>query len=143
MPTPAVDPAAARRYATIRYRLQLVNLALGLAFLVWLQWSGVSERLARWWEARTLSQSLVLLGYLAAIGALDYLVMLPLHVYGSFALEHRFGLSLMTVRSWLVREAKQVALSAGISLALLEAWYALLRHAPRAWPLWATAGWSS
>ncbi len=135
------DPAAARRYATIRYRLTLLDLAVGLLFLVGLQWSGVSERLARWWEMRTASQPLILLGYLAVVGPLDYVLMLPLHVYRSFVLEHRFGLSRMTVRAWLIREAKQMALSVALSLALVEAWYALLRRAPQAWPLWATAGW--
>ena len=138
---PQPDAANARRYASIRYRLLLLSLVLSAGFLAAVQWSGLSAHLARWWELRTPSQPLALLGYLAAFGSLQYLAMFPLHVYGSFMLEHRFGLSRMRLSAWLAREGKQVALSAMLSAILLEALYALLRHAPSTWPAWAALGW--
>lgn len=131
----------ARAYARIRYRLFLIDLAAGLSLLAAFQWSGLSAALAHWWTLRMPNGSLALLGYLAVFGVGYYLAMFPLHFYGSFRLEHRFGLSRMTLRAWWIREAKQVALSAVIGLALVEALYAALRLAPRAWPLWASAGW--
>ena len=141
--TPPLSGAEARRYARIRYRLLLLGLLLGCAFLIVFQASGFSVQLARWWERHTAAAPLALLGYLAVFGLAQYAMMAPLHVSRSFILEHRFGLSRMTVRAWVARETKQVAVSAGLSAALIEAWYAILRHAPDTWPLWATLGWVS
>jgi STE24 endopeptidase len=140
--TPPPDAAApARAYARIRYRLLLIGLAVGLVFLAGVQWSGASAALARWWTAVSPSASLQLLGYLAVLGLAYELVTLPLHLYGSFFLEHRFGLSRLTARGWLIRELKRVTVSALISLVTLEGFYAMVRYLPSSWPLWATAGW--
>ena len=133
--------ASARAYARSRRRLLLIDLAAGLAFLALFQWSGTSLALARWWSGRCSSEPLLILGYLAVFGAVYCLVMLPLRFYGSFRLEHRFGLSRLTVKGWIVREAKQLAVSAVLGAALIEGLYALLRYAPESWPLWATIGW--
>jgi len=132
---------AARRYGRIKSRLLAIELALSLQVLWIAQRSGWSSAVARWWSSRIDSEPLIILGYLAAFGAAYYLVMLPLHVYRSFTLEHRFGLSRMTLTGWAIREAKQLALSAVLGGLLVEGLYALLRHAPISWPMWATIGW--
>ena len=132
---------AARAYARIRYRLLFLNLAAALASLAAFQWSGASRQLARWWADRVASEPLRLLGYLAVFGLAYSLVMLPLEFYGSFRLEHRFGLSRMTLKAWGVRQAKALGVSAVLGAVVLEALYALLRHAPASWPLWAAAAW--
>ena len=134
-------PTDAVAYARIRYRLLLANLVCGLAFLAACQASGCSVSLARWWAARVSAPSLVLLGYLAVFGAAYYLVLLPLHFYGSFLLEHRFGLSRLTLAGWGVRELKKLALSAALGGLMMEGLYALIRYAPESWPIWATLGW--
>ena len=135
------DPPSARAYARLKYRLLLVDLAAGLAFLAAFHAAGLSRALAAWWSQRLSGEPLVILGYLAVFGAAYYLAMLPLHFYSSFLVEHRFGLSRMTVRSWLVRESKQLAVSAVLGAMLVEGLYALLRHAPSTCPVWATMGW--
>jgi len=141
MDATAQSSSEARRYAQIRYRLMLLELAGWVVFLVGYQGAGVSvlaaERVAAW----TPSDALQLAASLAVFGVCAYLVFLPLHLYGSFFLEHRFGLSRLTWPRWCVREFKQVALSAAFSLLLLEGLYMLLRAAPATWPLWATVGW--
>ncbi len=135
------NPEEARRYARIRYRLLLIDLAVSLLALAAMQATGASLAAARWWRARVASEPLVVLGYLAVFGAVFYLVMLPLHVYSSFVLEHRFGLSRMTLKGWAIREAKQIGVSAVLGALLIEGLYALLRLAPAHWPVWATVGW--
>ncbi len=135
------DPSAARAYAKLRYRLLLIQLAVGIGFLIVFQWSGASHAAARWWSARLASQPLIVLGYLAVFGLVQYLVTFPLQLYGSFVVEHRFALSRMTLKAWGVKEAKRLALGAVLGAALVEGLYALLRHAGSLWPLWATAGW--
>ena len=131
----------ARAYARIRYRLLLIDLGLGFVFLGLFQWSGTSTALARWWSVRVGGDPLRILGYLAGFGAAYYLIMLPLHFYSSFRLEHRFGLSRMTLAKWCVRELKKIGVSAVLGLLTLETLYALFRHAPSSWPVWATIGW--
>lgn len=136
-----VDPSAARRYARLRYRVLLADLSLSFLLLAFFQLSGLSTSVAAWWVQRLPHPAAALLGYLAVYGTLYYLVRLPLHVYGSFIVERRFGLSRMRWPQWWAREAKQVGLSAILVAALIEGLYALLREAPQAWPVWAAAGW--
>ena len=131
----------ARAYARIRYRLLLLDLALTFVFLAALQGSGLSHAVAAWWQRRASAPSLVLLGYLLAVGAVYYVIGWPLHFYASFLLEHRFHLSRMTFPQWLWREAKQLAVSGLMSAILFEGLYALLRNTPATWPVWATLGW--
>ena len=131
----------ARRYARIRYRLILLHLFVSWTTLAVWQWSGCSLALARWWDVRVSNQSLLLLGYLVIFGTVYYLITCPLRFYGGFLLEHRFGLSRLTLGGWLKREAKHLAVSGVIGLLLLEGFYACLRLAPLHWPLWATLGW--
>jgi STE24 endopeptidase len=135
------DDADARAYARIRYRLLLLDLALGAAFLAAFQWSGASAALAGWWAARMAGEPLRLLGYLAVFGVAAYVVQLPLRFYSSFLLEHRFRLSRLTLGGWAAREGKRLAVSGVLGAVVLEGLYAILRHAPSAWPLWATVGW--
>jgi STE24 endopeptidase len=131
----------ARRYARIRYRLLLIDLASWFLFLAAFLWWGGSQATVRWWSARVAAEPLRLLGYLAVVSGAYYLLMFPLHCYGSFHLEHRFGLSRLTVWGWVKREAKQLVVSAVLGASLIEGLYALLRYAPTSWPLWATLGW--
>jgi len=140
--TPATAlPDDAHHYAAIRYRLLLVDLVSWFVFLAAFQGFGWSSTTAQWWASRVVMVPLAFLGYLVVFGGLYYLVMFPLHFYGSFLLEHRFGLSRLTLWGWLTREAKHLAVSAVLGACLMEGLYALLRMVPNGWPLWATVGW--
>lgn len=132
---------SASTYARLRYRLLLIHLGASAGFLSALQLTGWSHAIARWWSARVANDPLIILGYLTVVGPFYYLAMFPLHVYGSFVVEHRFGLSRMTLAQWGMRELKQIGLSVLLGTALVEGFYALLRVTPEHWPLWATAGW--
>ena len=131
----------ARRYARIRYRLMLVELVGGLVFLLVYQLSGVSMASAQWIARLTPVVWLQIAAYLALFGGCWWVVFLPFRFYGGFILEHRFGLSRLTVRGWLVREAKHLLVSGILALFLMEGWYALLRAFPTTWPVYATIGW--
>ena len=138
MQTPDTD---AKRYARIRYRLLVIELIGWLLFLVAYQAGGVSRAMALWASSWTSHESLRLLGYLAVFGIISYLIFIPLRVYSGFLLEHRFGLSRLTFPRWVWREAKHLLVSATFSLGIFEGLYALLRYAPRSWPIFATIGW--
>jgi STE24 endopeptidase len=116
-------------------------LAALWVFLVVLHASGGSRAMAGWWSSRVRPEPLALLGYLTTAGLAMLLILLPLEVYGSWWLERRFGLSRLTFWRWCLRELKQLILAAALSAAMLEALYALLRHAPSQWPWMAAIGW--
>ncbi len=136
-----IDSTDARRYARMHYRLLFADLVLGLVILAGFQLSGASYALAHWWASLGVGEPLVILGYLACFGCCYYVLVLPLHFYGSFWVEHQFGLSRLTITGWLIRELKQVMLSAVLAASLVEGLYGLLRHQPEHWPIWATIGW--
>ena len=136
-----MNQSDARHYARLRYRLLVADLVASLGVLAALQGSGVSHHLARWASGVWTSEPLVIGGYLIAFGVLDYVALLPLYFYGSFVLEHRFGLSRLRMSGWLIRELKHVLLGGALGLLLVEGWYAILRLAPATWPIWATVGW--
>jgi len=119
----------------------LAELVGGLLFLWLYQVTGVSAWAAEWAASRAADEWLHLAWYLAVFGVCSYVVFFPLHLYGGFIVEHRFGLSRMTLGQWIVREAKQGLMSAALGLALLEGLYALVRALPTAWPLMAAMGW--
>jgi len=133
--------AQARRYAAIRRRLMLLEMAASLAFLLAYQLSGLSVEIARRVEATLPSPWLQAAAYLAVFGAVSYVAFAPLHFYSGFVLEHRFGLSRMRLRDWVIRELKQIVLSGLLGLLLMEGLYALLRQAPGSWVWMATIGW--
>ena len=132
---------SARRYAQTKYRLLLIDLAARAAFLIVFQWCGASLALARGVSDVVSASWLLILGYLAVMGTLAYLLALPLHFYGSFLLERRFTLSRLTIKGWVIREIKQLVIGGVLSAVVIEGFYGILRAAPDAWPLWATVGW--
>ena len=135
------DPSAARTYSAIKYRLFLAEMVLSAAVLAGWHWAGGSSALAAWVRSHAAAEPLVILGYLAVFGAVQYTIELPLKFYGSFLLEHRFGLSRMRPGQWVIRELKHLAVGSTIALLLIEGFYAILRRAPAHWPVWATIGW--
>lgn len=127
----------AKEYSRISKRLMLLDLGVGLVYLVaWIVfgWTGlVKARLIAvsanpWW---------LVAGYGAIIGGIYYLLDLPLGFYSGFVLPHRYDLSTETLKGWVVDQVKGVLLGGILSGLLLEAIYALLRWAPETWWLWA------
>ena len=119
----------------------LLDMGLSFLWLAVVQWSGFSQKMAAFVKTAAVQEWPVITGYLALFGMLTYFIMLPLHFYSGFTVEHRFHLSRMTLKSWCVRELKQLALSAVLGWVLVQGLYALLRAEPATWPLWATLGW--
>jgi STE24 endopeptidase len=130
----------ARRYARIRRRLLLLDLALGGLYLAALLASGASVQVAA--ALRRVSEHpLWLVGaYVVVVMGVYGLALLPLSFYSGYVLPHRFGLSTQTVRGWITDQVKGALVGGVLGLALIEAVYALLRAAPETWWLWAGIG---
>jgi STE24 endopeptidase len=141
----SLDPerqASARRYARVRRRLMLLELAGVAGYLLLWAFAGWARSLvpslaalARgplpWW--------LDLLLVAAAIAVPWGVLAAPLGYYSGFVLPHRYRLSTQSVRGWLIDQAKGTAVSAGLGAPLLIGLYATIRISPTTWWLWAAA----
>jgi len=130
----------AKRYARIHRRLWLVD-ALFSAFylLAWLL-LGWAQSLAAWLTTMTSNQWLLVLGFVAVMGGIFYLLDLPLSYYSGFILPHRFGQSTQTFKGWAVDELKGLAVSTPLGLVVIELVYLALRLTGGWWWLWTGIG---
>ena len=127
----------ARQYARTRRLLSLVDLLIGLVYLlVWI-FSGLGARLKELMLSFTDQNWLLVAGILLALGAGMALVSLPLGYYSGFVLPHRYGLSNQTLKDWLGDQLKGLLISAPLALLLVELVYLVLDAYPDTWWLWA------
>ncbi len=138
-----VSRPKAKRYAVGKIRLWVIGQLLTFGLLVAVQLSGASRRWTEqawyladgnpWFEVAIFAWGL---------GALFTLLELPLAWYGGFYMEHGFGLSTQTLRSWLIDQVKQLTLGGLFGLIIVETLYAILRTVPppACW-LWIGAAW--
>jgi STE24 endopeptidase len=90
------------------------------------------------WLGGGMAQQLALLAGFALISGL---IDLPLTLYQTFVIEHRFGFNKMTLRLWLADLLKStlMGLVIGLPIAALILW--LMGSAGRYWWLWAWGSW--
>ncbi len=111
-----------REYNRIKLRLSLADMVLSLLLITLLAFSGISpflaETIRRHYDG---SGSLQFLLFLAVAGSAMGLLGLPMDFYGSYILEHRFGLSNQSLPQWLTERLKSlsVGLVLGIPVALV------------------------
>lgn len=78
--------------------------------------------------------------FLAALGALDQIVSLPLALYGTFIVEHRYELSTQLLRAWIVDYLKAGALGFGLATGALSLLYVVIVRWPDWWWAFGAAG---
>src|SRR3972149_6021502 len=114
---PSLDPerqAQARVYSRLRRRVGLLEMALGLGYvLLWLV-SGsamqIADRISQAFPS-TWPVSLVLTA--ACLGVPWFLITLPLGYYAGFHLPHRFGQSTQTMEGGIIGLAKRLLFAVG------------------------------
>ena len=84
---------------------------------------------------------LVLLLVAGVMFLAEEVLLLPMSYYREYVLEHRYDLSNETVRAWLVRQAKELAVGAVLGAILLAGLFGLLWYGGRLWWLWMWLGW--
>jgi len=127
----------AKQYARIQRRLMLVDLGIGVVYLLaWLV-LGWSQALKEWLLSWTSSEWLLVAAFGVIFGAVFLLIDLPLSYYEGFILPHRFGLSNQTLPGWITDQLKSLLVGGVFGLFFLEVIYAVLRLFPETWWLWA------
>jgi STE24 endopeptidase len=131
----------AKEYARIRRRLSYVSMGIGVigVFIllftnlgIWLgdQLQALSwQPIAGWFPLQILAYFLILILAYEIITA-------PIAYYSGFVLPHRYGLSTMSLKSWLGDLFKGLALSLVLEVLAIEFVYLLLALQPQTWWLW-------
>ncbi len=133
--------AKAKQYARIRRRLSLVDLAIGAVGVCLLLLTGLAgwlrdllhplswQPVAGWFPLQILFFFLIVMLVYQVVSA-------PLAYYSGFVLPHRYGLSVMSIKSWLRDVFVGLALELVLGIVLLEIIYVLLAVQPLTWWLW-------
>ena len=132
------DTPEARRYNRIRRWLDLLDMVMGIGFLVVLLYTGWTNKLRDVSVSAFRDYSLQLFLYVLLLSAISKLLGLGLDLY-SFHLEHRFHLSNQKFRSWLFDELKGWLVGLVIGVILAEIIYTAMRLAGEHWWLLAWA----
>jgi len=113
----------AKDYAKIMRRLSFFELGLGITFLLVLLFSPLSAWLA---DLLDFPKPLQVALYFATVVICYGIVTAPLSFYGGFALPRRFGLSVQSLRGWLLDEAKGGVLGFLLGIGVMVFLYWLL-----------------
>lgn len=136
-PLPPLEKDAAA-YARTRRSLEVADTVRGIAGALAFAYGPAGEML----DEVTLGapawlRPAMLIGPAAVASAvLD----LPVSFAQEYALERRYGLSDQSRESWLLDYVKGAALSTGLTVFVTSLFGVAVRHAPRRWPLIASAG---
>src|SRR6266567_4018554 len=131
----------AREYARTRRRLSLVSMGIAALGIIFVFWSGLDTGLRDWlqplaWQPISgLYPWQILVYFLVLILAYEILTA-PLSYYSGFVLPHRYGLSTMSLKNWLLDLFKGFGLGLVFEAFVVELIYLLLATQPQLWWLW-------
>lgn len=133
---PASDRARSDAYFEGGYWLILWDFLYACAVMLVLLETGLSSKIRKAAERLTRLRFLQTMAYWTGFLLLTSLLTFPLTVYEDFFREHQYGLSNQTFGAWFRDQSVALFLSivlGGLAVAVL---LAVVRRAPRSWPLW-------
>src|SRR5438874_4645424 len=128
----------AREYARLRRQLSFVNIGIAVIGIIFIFWSELYIGLRDWlqplsWQPVTGWYPLQVVAYFLILMLGYQIITSPLAYYGGFTLPHRYGLSTMSLRSWLVDFFKGLVLGLILETVVIELIYLLLATQPQTW----------
>ena len=133
----------AKQYSTIKHRIALINIFL-TPILLWIFLiAGIPTYFKSISQLTSYNDYVNLIIFYIFVGALYYVVNLPLEFYSEYILEHKFSLSNQTLKDWVFREGKKNMVVFIISGPLVMALYTFLKLYPLSWWLWTALLWFS
>ncbi len=128
----------AREYARLRRQLSFVNIGIAVIGIIFIFWSELYIGLRDWlqplsWQPVTGWYPLQVVAYFLILMLGYQIITSPLAYYGGFTLPHRYGLSTMTLRSWLADFFKGLILGLILETVVIELIYLLLATQPQTW----------
>ncbi|MGZ3623551.1 MAG: M48 family metallopeptidase [Ktedonobacteraceae bacterium] len=131
----------AKEYARIRRRLSYITMAIGVIGIIILLFTNLGIWLANQLQALSWQPvagwfPIQILAYFLILMLAYEIITAPIAYYSGFVLPHRYGLSTMSLRSWLADLFKGLALSLVLEILVIEFVYLLLAVQPQTWWLW-------
>jgi len=123
----------AKRYSRIRILLSLLETSLLFVFTLFIVLSGFSRAASGFVQSLTLNAYFSLLLFVALLGFLELVLLLPLSFYSGYFLEHRYGLSNQSLGRWAWEKMKSILVSMPIFVPMLLLFYFFLRELGMLW----------
>lgn len=122
-------------YNRIKLRLSIIDLVLDLLLITVLAFSGLSVFIA---TISGITGNIYgdFLVFILIIGLGLSVIGLPFDFYGSYIVEHKFGLSNQTIFKWVWERSKSTALSIAIGVPVSLVFYFLIRSMGDKWWLY-------
>lgn len=124
-----------KHYNKIKLRLSVIDIVLDLLLITILAFSGISVLIA---NAASVTGNIygdfLLFVLIAGVGF--SVIGLPFDFYGSYIVEHKFGLSNQTVLKWIWERSKSTALSIVIGVPVSLVFYFLIKSMGNLWWLY-------
>ncbi|MDP7486064.1 MAG: M48 family metallopeptidase [Dehalococcoidia bacterium] len=139
-PTISCDPESARRYQHTKLTMSMISMVLNVAAPLVFLLAGGSEAIRNLSEGWTSVSALVVVLYLLVTSAGLQVIEFPFEIYSGFIVEKKFGLSKVSIGSWLLDWLKGTTIQSALLVALISGMYWLLRSQPDLWWLWAAIG---
>ncbi len=131
----------AKEYARIRRRLSYITMGIGVIGIFILLftnlgiWLGDQLQTLSWQPVAGWFPIQILVYFLILMLAYE-IITAPIAYYSGFVLPHRYGLSTMSLKSWLADLFKGLALGLVLEILAIEFVYLLLALQPQTWWLW-------
>ena len=133
IPAGATDSDRVKQYHRISRFLSVAGYIVDFVLLLILLFAGWSVALRTVAFHYSPRPSLALLIYLVLFGAITQVAGLPFSFLEGFWLEHRHGLSNLTLAGWVKDQLKGLAVGGTLGLLAAEFLYAAIRHWPEHW----------
>lgn len=131
----------AKIYSRQKYTLAIIEVLFTAILLIFFQFLGCSHLLAGTIKKAVINNYIGLAIYILTIILAYSLLSLPLSLYRSFFLEHKFNLSRQSLKDWLGDFLKSLVVSCIIFVILIEVFYFILNKFPDIWWLLVAAFW--
>jgi len=133
---PAEDSARVKRYHRTGRILSVAGYLVDLALLLILLFAGWSAALRNIALRDSSRAWLALLIYLGLFGVITQVAGIPFSFLQGFWLEHRYGLSNLTLAGWVKDQLKGLAVGGTLGVLAVEFLYAAMRRWPVRWWIW-------
>jgi STE24 endopeptidase len=127
------DSPRVKRYHRLQRLLSVAELLLDLLVLLAFLFTGWAVTIRAWSLHISSRPAVALLVYLLAFGSAAWVIGLPLDLIKSFWLEHRFGLSTLSLTGWLKDQIKGLVLGGSLGALGFEFLYWTIRRWPETW----------
>jgi STE24 endopeptidase len=132
------DSPRVKSYHRAHRVLAVTEFLLDLSVLLVFLFTGWTITLRAWSEHLSGRPAIALLIYLLLLGSITWTLGLPLDLIEGFRLEHRFGLSNLSLTGWLKDHLKGIAVGGTLGALGLEFLYWTMRRWPESW--WIISG---